>query len=72
MYPKLSHVSRVSLVDGIYGVYVDIVKFLILWIHLHCYDLSPLEHLFPTLPMFDLFIVPEEWFTISFDATKLQ
>ena len=38
MYPKLSGVSRV---DGVYGVYVDIINF-ILWVHLHCYDLSPL------------------------------
>ena len=30
MYPKLCNVSAVSLIDIIYGVYVDIVKFLIL------------------------------------------
>ena len=40
-------------------------------------DTSPLlwfdrSTIFPTLPMVDLFIVPEEWFTISYDATKLQ
>ena len=33
MYPKLRYVSGVSLVDIIYGVYVDLVKFLILWVH---------------------------------------
>ena len=49
MYPKLCHVSRVSLVDGIYGVCFDIIKFLILWLHLHCYDLSPLQQIYPTL-----------------------
>ena len=49
MYPKLCHVSRVSLVDSIYGVYFDKVKFLILWVHLHCYDLSPLQQIYPTL-----------------------
>ena len=38
MYPELHPVSGVSLVDGIYGVYVDMVKFFILWVHLHCYD----------------------------------
>ena len=27
----------VSIVDGIYGDYSDIEKFLILWVHLHCY-----------------------------------
>ena len=71
MYPKLHHVFRFSLVDSIYGFYVDIVKFLILWIHLYCYDLSPLQQIFPTLPMVDLLIVHEGWFTINFDATKL-
>ena len=29
MYPKLCYISGVNLVDTIYGVYVDIVKFLI-------------------------------------------
>ena len=29
----LHYVSRVSLVDIIHGAYVDIVKFLILWVH---------------------------------------
>ena len=60
MHPKLRHVFRVSLVDNIYGVYTDILKFLIPWIHLHCYDLFPLQQIFPTLAMVDLFIVPEE------------
>ena len=49
MYPKLGHVSRVSLVDRIYGVYFDIVNFPILWVHLHCSDLSPLQQIYPTL-----------------------
>ena len=49
MYPELHPVSGVSLVDGIYGVYVDMVKFFILWVHLHCYDLSPLQQMYPTL-----------------------
>ena len=60
MYPKLLHVSEVSLVDTIYGVHVDIVKFLFLQIHLRCYDLSPLQQVFPALPMVDLFIIPEQ------------
>ena len=38
MYPKLRYVSGVSLVDIIYGVYVDLVKFLILWVHFHYYN----------------------------------
>ena len=71
MYPKLHHVHRVSLDDSIYGVHVDIVKIFFPWIHLHCYDLSPLQQIFPTLQMIDLFIVPEEWFTTSYDVTKL-
>ena len=71
MYLKLHHVSRVSLVDSIYGVCVDIVKFHFLWIHLHCNNLSPLQKFFCTLLMVDLLIVPEKWFTISYDATKL-
>ena len=49
MYPKLCYVSRVSLVDGIYQVYFDIAKFLILWVHLHCYNLSPQQQIYPTL-----------------------
>ena len=49
MYPKLCHVSRVSQVDSLYGVYFDIAKFLILWVHLHCYDLYPLQQIYPAL-----------------------
>ena len=49
MYPKLHYVSEVSQVDGIYEVSVDIVKVYILWVHLHCYDLSPLQQIYPTL-----------------------
>ena len=49
MYPKLCHVFRASLIDGIYGVYFDIVKFLILWGHLHRYDLSLLQQIYPML-----------------------
>ena len=71
MYPKLCDVSRVSLVENIYGVSFDIVKFLNLWVYLHCYVLSLLQQIYPTLLMVDLFTVPEQWFTISYDATKL-
>ena len=49
MYPKLCHVCRVSLVEGIYGAYFDIVKFLILCVHLHFYDLFPLQQVYTTL-----------------------
>ena len=43
MYLKLHHVFRVTLVDSIYGVYIEVVKSLFLWIHIYCYDLSPLQ-----------------------------
>ena len=33
MYQMLHYVSRVSLADIIYGAYVDIKKFIILWVH---------------------------------------
>ena len=49
MYPKLYYVFRVSLVDSVYEVYDDIVKPLILWVHLYCYDLRPLQQIYPTL-----------------------
>ena len=49
MDPELHYLSGVSLVNGIYGVFIDIVKFPILWVHLHCYDSSPLQQIYPTL-----------------------
>ena len=49
IYPKLCHVSKVSLVDNIYGIYFDIVKFLNFWVYLHCDVLSPLQQIYPTL-----------------------
>ena len=42
-------VSRDSEVDIIYGVYVDIVKFLIHWVPLHYYDVSLLHQIYTTL-----------------------
>ena len=48
MYPKLHHVSRVSPVDSIYGVYVDIVKFL-------SSDTSPLLWFVPYITNFSYF-----------------
>ena len=48
MYPKLHHVSRVSPVDSIYGVYVDIVKFISL-------NTSPLLWFVPSTANFSYF-----------------
>ena len=66
----LCYVFRVSLADITHGLYVDIVKFLILRVHFHYYDISLLQQIYPTLTNVDLFIVPEEWFTIR-GSTKL-
>ena len=71
MYSKLHNVSGVTRVGGTYVVYVDTVKFLILWVYFHCYDLSCLQKIYPTLSMIELFIVPVEWFTISYNTIKL-
>ena len=49
IYPEVCFVSRVRLVDIIYGVYVDMVKFLIFWLHFHYYDVSILQEISPTL-----------------------
>ena len=53
MYSKLHNVSGVTRVGGTYVVYVDTVKFLILWVYFHCYDLSCLQKIYPTLSMIE-------------------
>ena len=39
---KLAYLTYLTL-------YADKVNFVILWVYLHCYDLSPLQQIYPTL-----------------------